>query len=156
VAAKLFILQGGTEPLSSVPVWAEPSQSLIGMWARTISFRTIRDVAPRARGLPVFGHPMSLGLSWDYQKVERGDQIEGKRRRINVIESCYTPTVATTSNSKASAAVRETRNTTICPLNMDPAIECAELKTTRTGGVRTEILKGYSIADFVCHDGEFG
>jgi hypothetical protein len=32
VAAKLFILQGGAEPLSSVPVWAEPSQMLIGMW----------------------------------------------------------------------------------------------------------------------------
>ena len=32
MAAKLFILQGGAEPLSSVPVWAEPSQLLIGMW----------------------------------------------------------------------------------------------------------------------------
>ena len=32
VAAKLFILQGGAAPLSSVPVWAEPSQSLLGMW----------------------------------------------------------------------------------------------------------------------------
>ena len=34
VAAKLFILQGGAKTLSSVPVWAEPSQLLIGMWAR--------------------------------------------------------------------------------------------------------------------------
>jgi hypothetical protein len=32
VAAKLLIFQGGAKPLSSVPVWAEPSQSLIGMW----------------------------------------------------------------------------------------------------------------------------
>jgi hypothetical protein len=32
VAANLFILQGGAEPLSSAPVWAEPSQLLIGMW----------------------------------------------------------------------------------------------------------------------------
>jgi hypothetical protein len=32
VAAKSFILQGDAEPLSSVPVSAEPSQSLIGMW----------------------------------------------------------------------------------------------------------------------------
>jgi hypothetical protein len=32
VAAKLFILQGGAEPLSSVPVWAEPSQLLHGNW----------------------------------------------------------------------------------------------------------------------------
>jgi hypothetical protein len=35
VAASLFILQGGAEPLSSVPVWAEPSQLLIGMWPTT-------------------------------------------------------------------------------------------------------------------------
>jgi hypothetical protein len=32
VAVKLFILQGDAEPLSSAPVWAEPSQLLIGMW----------------------------------------------------------------------------------------------------------------------------
>jgi hypothetical protein len=32
VAANLFILQGGAEPLSPAPVWAEPSQLLIGMW----------------------------------------------------------------------------------------------------------------------------
>src|SRR5580693_358077 len=32
VAAKLFILQGGAESLSSAPVWAEPSQLLIGSW----------------------------------------------------------------------------------------------------------------------------
>ena len=31
VAAKLFILQGGAEPLSSVHVLAEPSQLLLGM-----------------------------------------------------------------------------------------------------------------------------
>jgi hypothetical protein len=31
VAAKLFILQGGAKPLPSVPVWAELSQSLVGM-----------------------------------------------------------------------------------------------------------------------------
>src|ERR1700676_2246675 len=42
VVTKLFIL--GAEPLSSVPVWAEPSQLLIGMWAGTISFRTIRSI----------------------------------------------------------------------------------------------------------------
>jgi hypothetical protein len=32
VAAKSFILQGDAEPLSSAPVWAESSHSLIGMW----------------------------------------------------------------------------------------------------------------------------
>jgi hypothetical protein len=32
VAAELFIPQGGAEPLSSVPVWAEPGQLLIGIW----------------------------------------------------------------------------------------------------------------------------
>jgi len=32
VAANSFILQGGVEPLSSAPAWAEPSQLLIGMW----------------------------------------------------------------------------------------------------------------------------
>jgi hypothetical protein len=31
VAANLFILQGGAEPFSSAPVWAEPSQLLLGM-----------------------------------------------------------------------------------------------------------------------------
>lgn len=31
-AAKLFILQGGAEPLSSVAVWAEPSLLLLGYW----------------------------------------------------------------------------------------------------------------------------
>jgi hypothetical protein len=31
VAAKLFILQGGAEPFSFAPVWAELSQLLIGM-----------------------------------------------------------------------------------------------------------------------------
>jgi hypothetical protein len=40
VPAKLFILQGTAKPLSSVPVWAEPSQLLIGMWAGTIPFRS--------------------------------------------------------------------------------------------------------------------
>ena len=35
----------------------------------------------------------------------------------------YTPTAATGINSKASAAVRETRNTTICPFGLDPAFE---------------------------------
>jgi hypothetical protein len=34
VAANLLILQGGVEPLSSAPVWAEPTQLLIGMWQR--------------------------------------------------------------------------------------------------------------------------
>jgi hypothetical protein len=38
VAAKLFILQGDREPLSSVTVWAEASQLLIGMWPGTIPF----------------------------------------------------------------------------------------------------------------------
>jgi hypothetical protein len=32
VAAKSFILQGDAEPLSSAPVWAEPSQLLLGNW----------------------------------------------------------------------------------------------------------------------------
>ena len=32
MAAKLFILQGAAKPLSSVPVWAEPSQLLLGNW----------------------------------------------------------------------------------------------------------------------------
>jgi hypothetical protein len=32
VAANLLILQRGAELLSSAPVWAEPSQLLIGMW----------------------------------------------------------------------------------------------------------------------------
>jgi hypothetical protein len=32
VAANLFILQRGASPLSSAPVWAEPSQLLIGIW----------------------------------------------------------------------------------------------------------------------------
>jgi hypothetical protein len=38
VAAKLFILQGEAEPLSSVPVWAEPSQLLFGMWKKHPSY----------------------------------------------------------------------------------------------------------------------
>jgi hypothetical protein len=81
-----------------------------------------------------------LGLSWDYQKVERGDQIEGKRRRINVIESCYTPTVAAVIDSKASAAVRESRNTNICPIGLDPAIEA------RSAAVFAVKLSGVLIA----------
>jgi hypothetical protein len=32
VAANLLILQGCAEPLSSAPVWAEPSQLLLGNW----------------------------------------------------------------------------------------------------------------------------
>jgi hypothetical protein len=32
VAAKSFILKGDAEPLSSAPVWAEPSQLLLGNW----------------------------------------------------------------------------------------------------------------------------
>jgi hypothetical protein len=32
VAAELFILQGGAEPLFTASVWAEPSRLLIGMW----------------------------------------------------------------------------------------------------------------------------
>jgi len=44
----LFILQGDAEPLSSAPVWAEPSQLLIGKWAqRQASFR----FAPSRNGL---------------------------------------------------------------------------------------------------------
>ena len=39
VAAKLFILQRSVGPLSSVPVWAEPSQLLIGMWPHAFSQR---------------------------------------------------------------------------------------------------------------------
>jgi hypothetical protein len=35
VAVKLLILQGGEEPLSSDPVWAELSQSLFGNWTGT-------------------------------------------------------------------------------------------------------------------------
>jgi hypothetical protein len=34
VAAKLFNFQGDAKPLSSAPVWAEPSQLLIGLWSR--------------------------------------------------------------------------------------------------------------------------
>jgi len=36
-----------------------------------------------------------LGLNWDYQKAKKGVQIDRKRRRINVIEMCYTPTAET-------------------------------------------------------------
>jgi hypothetical protein len=32
VAVKSFVLQKGVRPLSSAPVWAEPSQLLFGMW----------------------------------------------------------------------------------------------------------------------------
>jgi hypothetical protein len=32
VAVNLLILQGGAVPLSSAPVWAEPSQLLLGNW----------------------------------------------------------------------------------------------------------------------------
>jgi len=38
---------------------------------------------------------------------------------------------------------------------LDPAIGCAGLKTAGTGGVRTKILKGRNLSDFVRHDGEF-
>ena len=37
VAAKSFILQGDAEPLSSAPVWAEPSQLLIGMSVKNVT-----------------------------------------------------------------------------------------------------------------------
>jgi len=82
-------------------------------------------------------------------------RISRKRRRFNVGLECYTPTVATAINSKASPAVREHRNARVCPLHLDPAIVCGELETARTGGVRTEILKGCNPLDFVRHDGEF-
>ena len=36
VAAKLFILQGGAKPLSSAPVWAEPSQLFLGNWPTSL------------------------------------------------------------------------------------------------------------------------
>jgi hypothetical protein len=82
--------------------------------------------------------------------------LESSRRLAKQVLSqlSYTPTAGTGINSKASAAVRETRNTTICPFNLGPAIEFCELKTAGTSGERTEILRGYSIVDFVRHDGE--
>ena len=42
VASKLFNLQGGAEPLSVVPVWAQPSQLLTGMWENGIRRQTWR------------------------------------------------------------------------------------------------------------------
>jgi hypothetical protein len=47
VAAKSVILQGGTEPLSSAPVWAEPSQLLIGMWPPDSGCGFHRGLRPR-------------------------------------------------------------------------------------------------------------
>jgi hypothetical protein len=41
VAAKSFILKGDAEPLSSAPVWAEPSQLLLGNWLSLDSHMTI-------------------------------------------------------------------------------------------------------------------
>ena len=53
MAAKLFILQGGAEPLSSVPVWAEPSQLLIGMWLFALGRKgTIPRKATRPKSKP--------------------------------------------------------------------------------------------------------
>jgi hypothetical protein len=43
VAANLLILQGGAEPLSSAPVWAEPSQLLIGMWLFAVSQELLNE-----------------------------------------------------------------------------------------------------------------
>jgi len=64
--------------------------------------------------------------------------------------------VGTDANSKASDAVRETRNITICPLlHPDPAIECGELTTVGTSILRTNTLRGCSFADFVRHECEF-
>jgi hypothetical protein len=46
-----------------------------------------------------------------------------KRRRFNAGLECYTPTEANLINSKASAAVREHRNTTICPFGLEPGMD---------------------------------
>jgi len=58
VAAKLFILQGGAEPLSSAPVWAEPSQLLLGNWLSLDSHMTITPFYKRGcqdKSLPCDG-----------------------------------------------------------------------------------------------------
>jgi hypothetical protein len=43
VVAKLLILQVGAEPLSSVALWAEPSQLLVGMWLSALFGATFRE-----------------------------------------------------------------------------------------------------------------
>jgi hypothetical protein len=57
VAAKLFILQGSAKPLSSAPVWAEPSQLLLGMWAWTTS---TAKICFSERGIPSSARVASL------------------------------------------------------------------------------------------------
>jgi hypothetical protein len=81
VAAKFFILQGGAEPLSSAPVWAEPSQLLIGMWPwpkimclwanKAAKLRYIESVSYGEWEIEVSGQRAILGITLPYSLAPR-------------------------------------------------------------------------------------
>ena len=55
-----------------------------------------------------------------------------KRRPFNVGLECYTPTEASAIDSKAFAAFRVHRNTTICPFGLEPGMEvCSARRAAR-------------------------
>ena len=79
-----------------------------------------------------------------FEKRENDDLSYGRGPRMEA--------VSTSARSQGKAEMRDGNYT----VNIVWLAENALLKPARTGGVRTEILKGCNLADFVRHDGEFG
>ena len=52
----------------------------------------------------------------------------------------YTPTEANLINSKASAAVREHRNTTICPFGLEPGMEVRSARARFRAEIEVRVL----------------
>jgi hypothetical protein len=79
VAAKLFILQESAEPLFSVPVWAEPSQLLFGMWVCSES--QLPEIPPIGLGMKPNTSPGQEALA------EMGDSAQANGHDHLKIES---------------------------------------------------------------------
>jgi hypothetical protein len=56
-----------------------------------------------------------------WKEAREGLELSRELAKQVLSQLSYTPTVATVLNSKASAAVRDSRNTTICPIGLDSA-----------------------------------
>jgi hypothetical protein len=99
VAAKSFILQEDAEPLSSAPVWAEPSQLLIGMWL--FALWTIWPHSDNHRSSGVIRHQLSRYRDESIQDCSSsGVQSKlSRNREPNCQWRCYLGLTATTSTA---------------------------------------------------------
>ena len=82
-----------------------------------------------------------------WKEAREGLELSRELAKQVLSQLSYTPPVATGLNSKASAAVRETRNTAICLIGFEPAIEARSACAFAMKWIRAVITVDYKLHD---------